>query len=143
MGVEIEATYEIEYYSSRDDGSSDSGIYWTTVFENKKYTLTHDYDDGYGNSESQSATLIDFVVKVNGQQIYKSANTPENGKIYNGYRIKDYDDGYGNSESQSATLIDFVVKVNGQQIYKSANTPENGKIYNGYRIKYTSQNIRP
>lgn len=87
-GVEIEATYEIEYYSSRDDGSSDSGIYWTTVFENKKYTLTHDYDDGYGNSESQSATLIDFVVKVNGQQIYKSANTPENGKIYNGYRIK-------------------------------------------------------
>ena len=87
-GVDIEATYEIEYYSSRDDGSSDSGIYWTTVFENKKYTLTHDYDDGYGNSESQSATLIDFVVKVNGQQIYKSANTPENGKIYNGYRIK-------------------------------------------------------
>ena len=87
-GVEIEATYEIEYYSSRDDGSSDSWKYEKTVFENEKASLTQSYDDGYGNSESESATLIDFVVKVNGQQIYKSANTPENGKIYNGYKIK-------------------------------------------------------
>ena len=87
-GVEIEATYEIEYYSSRDDGSSDSGKFEKIIFENVTSSLTKDYDDGYGNTESQSATLIDFVVKVNGQQIYKSANTPENGKIYNGYRIK-------------------------------------------------------
>ena len=87
-GVDIEATYEIKYYSSRDDGSSDSGKFEKIIFENKTTSLTQDYDDGYGNTESQSATLIDFVVKVNGQQIYKSANTPENGKIYNGYRIK-------------------------------------------------------
>ena len=87
-GVEIFATYEIEHYYSRDDGSSGSRKYEKTVFENKTTSLTQSYDDGYGNSESESATLIDFVVKVNGQQIYKSANTPENGKIYNGYKIK-------------------------------------------------------
>lgn len=93
-GVHIIATYWCVSYHSRDDGSSEKDEWAFDVFENERRNLDESYDDGYGNVEDRTSTLIGFKVEVDGRVIYENnsnfpteAHYPNDGDIHNGYRF--------------------------------------------------------
>ena len=93
-GVHIIATYWCVSYLSRDNGYSEEDAWAFDVFENERINLDQRYDDGYGNVEDRTSTLIGFKVEVDGRVIYENnsnfpteAHYPNDGDIHNGYRF--------------------------------------------------------
>ena len=87
VSVSLEVTYFFIYRSERDNGQSDYDEWVNTFPANSKFVKSYSDDDGYGNSESLSSTLQQFVMKVNSTIIYSGSEIPADGSIFNGYQI--------------------------------------------------------
>lgn len=60
----MEYSGRYEYSWSRENGGSgyDEGNFTRT--DGQSYPKSYDYDDGYGNTESQTSVITQFIVKV-------------------------------------------------------------------------------
>ena len=91
--VSLEYSGHYEYSWSRENGGSgyDEGNFTRT--DGQSYPKSYDYDDGYGNTESQTSVITQFIVKVDGKIVYQSssefptpAEQPDDKEIINGYQ---------------------------------------------------------
>ncbi len=89
----MEYSGHYEYSWSRENGGSgyDEGNFTRT--DGQSYPKSYDYDDGYGNTESQTSVITQFIVKVDGKIVYQSssefptpAEQPDDKEIINGYQ---------------------------------------------------------
>ena len=86
-GLSLEAQYKIQIEEGRDNGDFESYTTYITVKENERKQTDYSFDDGRGNYRNATSTLTNFIIRVNGQEIYNSTIEPQNGGVYNGYRV--------------------------------------------------------
>ena len=83
----MDITYSIRIDEGRDNGQTSSSTNTLKVSENERVITDYNTDDGYGNYRYEVSTITKFIIKVNGIEIYNSTSEPQNGGVYNGYRL--------------------------------------------------------
>lgn len=93
VNVSLRYSGHYVYNWGRDNGQSGHEERDFTKTDGEPYPDSYNYDDGYGNYESQSSIITGFVVYANGEIIFESsskfptpAKQPNDGEIINGYR---------------------------------------------------------